>query len=355
MRTQFLSRSSLFRRGVRATAVGIVMGVAVGITFATSMMVARGGGSESVGTKALAAKETKVLENLRLVERGEVLDLARVTTFSAETKNQFIDPANTSIIHGRGFLIRNLGGLVFPAFERIEGSLSQQGTQIDSFNHFGHFVGTDPGNREHWSFANELPFEDVYPVTARDDTGEPVAYGTPLLGAETIPPFIARGVLVDVAGYLGVETMNPGQAITLPLFRRALGRTEIRAGDVVLINTGWEAHWGHSSYFFTDGKVQEPGIDLEVAQYLADRGVAVIGADNFGVEVAPAVDPQVAPFPIHQELLGKGRVYLLENLALRELAARAAENERWKEFLFIMTVNKVAGASGSNVTPLAIR
>jgi kynurenine formamidase len=93
---------------------------------------------------------------------------------------------------------------------------------------------------------------------------------------------------------------------------------------------------------------EEPGLGKEGAQYLADLGVVLVGADSRTVEVQPYADGEVAP--VHQILLAKNGVYILEHVRTAELAA-----DQTYEFLFIMAVPKIEGAVQGIVHPVAIR
>ena len=63
-------------------------------------------------------------------------------------------------------------------------------------------------------------------------------FGTRRLGMENVPAFIARGILIDVAGHLGHDILPAGYAIQPDEIdaaaREAQGGTEVRQGDVVL-------------------------------------------------------------------------------------------------------------------------
>ena len=67
-------------------------------------------------------------------------------------------------------------------------------------------------------------------------------------GVERVKPILTRGVLVDVAGYKGVETLPTGYEVTLADVRGALARqqlteSDIRPGDALLFNFGWWRLW----------------------------------------------------------------------------------------------------------------
>src|SRR5207248_11517156 len=60
--------------------------------------------------------------------------------------------------------------------------------------------------------------------------------------------------------------------------------------------------------------------DLAAAKWLSERKVALVGSDNWAVEAVPGEDAD-RPFQVHQWLLTRHGIYLLENLDLERLAA----------------------------------
>jgi kynurenine formamidase len=117
----------------------------------------------------------------------------------------------------------------------------------------------------------------------------------------------------------------------------------IGQGDVVLIRTGWiETKLADPGFY--DG---EPGIDLEAGQWLAERGVAAIGADNFAIEAIPFPEGKV--FPVHQCVLRGYGVALIEGLVLEPLAKSGAS-----EFLFMASPLPIVGGTGSPLAPVAV-
>ena len=70
-------------------------------------------------------------------------------------------------------------------------------------------------------------------------------------------------------------------------------RDGYRPCDAVLIHTGWGSLWMKDNARYGAG---QPGIGVEAAKWLAAKQVALVGADNWGVEVGP--NPDAAwPFP----------------------------------------------------------
>lgn len=53
-------------------------------------------------------------------------------------------------------------------------------------------------------------------------------------------------------------------------------QADVRAGDIVLINTGWHKHYSDSQEYFGHA----PGMDKSAAQWLLDKGVKLVGIDT---------------------------------------------------------------------------
>jgi kynurenine formamidase len=164
-------------------------------------------------------------------------------------------------------------------------------------------------------------------------------------GVEKLPPLVTRGVLLDIVRLSGAP-VPPGETIGLRQVQAAAKQAEVtlRDGDAVLIRTGWlESQDAESGVDFN----AEPGIDVEAALWLAESGVAMVGADNFAIEVLPF--PKGTVFPVHQRLIRDYGIPLLEGLVLQRLAEAGAT-----EFLFITAPLPIAGATGSPVAPVAV-
>lgn len=174
------------------------------------------------------------------------------------------------------------------------------------------------------------------------------AAGLTRFGLHELPPIVTRGVLLDVAGYLGKAMLPAGTAINRAEIDGAAKKQGVvlRKGDVVILNTGWQALAATDSEAFLAG---EPGLGVEGATYLAGLGVVAIGADTWGVEVMPMEDPERI-FVVHQILLAKNGVYILENIKTEELVA----DQAW-EFLFVLGQAKMVGAVQMMINPVAIR
>ena len=172
-------------------------------------------------------------------------------------------------------------------------------------------------------------------------------WGLTKLGIEHAPPIVTRGLVFDVAGLDGGDHLNPGRVVTPDDLARAAqaGGFTVESGDVALIRTGWGRYFAVDNAKYLTG---EPGIDVPGAKWLIDQGIAAIGADNMAVEVLPNPDHTLG-LPVHQYSLSKCGVYLIENLALEELA-----RDRVSTVCFVLLATKFRGATGAPVRPVGM-
>ena len=164
-------------------------------------------------------------------------------------------------------------------------------------------------------------------------------------GIDKMGPIVGRGVLLDIVAVLGGPLDN-GQTIGRDDLLRAvdLARVEPGQGDIVLIRTGWAERQALAAPVSFDA---EPGLDLEAGLWLAERGIALLGADNFAIEVIPF--PQGTVFPVHQRLIRDYGIPLLEGLVLHDLAATGRN-----QFMFAASPLPVVGGTGSPISPMAV-
>ena len=167
--------------------------------------------------------------------------------------------------------------------------------------------------------------------------------GFTVLGADTIAPLVARGVLLDVAATLGLPRLPPGHAVSAAELEAALGSREIEPGDVVLVRLGSGALWADRPAYEAAG-----GVSAEGSRWLAERRPLAVGADNLAWDVPGARDPELGTLPGHVLLIVRAGVHILESLHLEALAADGVG-----EFAFVCAPLKLRGGTGSPVRPLA--
>ena len=166
------------------------------------------------------------------------------------------------------------------------------------------------------------------------------------LGAETIAPMVTRGVLIDVAGFRGVDRIPSGDLISAEELQAAAAAVAVSvgAGDVVLVRTGNGAIWNDPEEY-----LKGAGMAPSASDWLAECEVLAVGADNVAWDGIVTIDPDHGTLPGHTILLVKHGIFILENVLLEELAA---QNQH--QFAFVCCPLKMVGVTGSPVRPLAI-
>jgi len=181
-------------------------------------------------------------------------------------------------------------------------------------------------------------------------------WGVRKAGAENIPPIIARGVLIDVAGFKGLDALPSQYTITPEDLQGALAQqgTELQFGDVVLIRTGTLRYWGETGA--DHEKIDEhdsAGIQLPAAKWLVEeKGAIMIGSDTSGLEQYTGELPKGSTsfVPVHTYLLIEQGVHIGEFHYLEDLAS-----EQVYEFVYIASTNKIKGSTaGFTMRPLAV-
>jgi kynurenine formamidase len=173
--------------------------------------------------------------------------------------------------------------------------------------------------------------------------------------ASTIPPIVARGVLIDVAAFKGVESLPGHTAISADELRETLAweGVSLRPGDVVLVRTGTARYWGEDgSDHARIADHDTAGPDLAATRWLVEeQGAIMVGSDTSGYEVSPAPGPTDTIIPVHRYLLVEQGVHLGELHNLEGLSRAKAYT-----FCYVAAVNKIKGtAAGFALRPLALR
>jgi kynurenine formamidase len=267
-------------------------------------------------------KPAAVMNAAKLIKAGEIIELAHVLgpqmaffgtrRFDVHTKRTFMNEFSNMRGSNEELVVTELG---------------QVGTQLDGFAHQTHL--------DSWY--------NCFKVSENATRS-----GFSKLGIEKLGMIMTRGVLIDVAGLKGVDILPDTYEITPQDLQQALARqgTKLQPGDAILIHTGWGRLYGKDNGRYVKTC---PGVGVAAAEWLARQDPLLVGADNWPVEVAPNPDKQLS-LPGHQIFLVVNGIHILENLKLDELAGKKVY-----EFAFAMQPLKIQGASGSTVSPVAIR
>jgi len=267
-------------------------------------------------------KPAAALKAARLIKVGELIELGHVLSnqmpiqatrrFDLHTKRTFMNPQSNR----RG-----------SNEEIVTTELGQVGTQFDAF--------------PHQTIANK-----IYNCADLDEISTRTGFRR--MGVEGVGMLFTRGVLIDVAGYKGVDILPDNYEITIDDLQQAMSRqgVSLQSGDAVIINTGWGRLWGKENARYMKGN---PGIGVPAAEWLAKQDPMLIGSDNGPVEVSPNPDSKIS-LPVHQIMLVVNGIHLLENMKLDELSSKKVY-----EFAFALQPLKIQGGTGSTVAPVAIR
>jgi arylformamidase len=104
--------------------------------------------------------------------------------------------------------------------------------------------------------------------------------------------------LVDLDGL--VVSLPPGRR---GIDERLLEQHEV-TGRAVLLQTGWDRHWGTQSY----GSSEHPYLTADGAAWLVEQGAALVGIDSVNID-----DIAAPTRPAHSTVLGAG-IPIIEHL-----------------------------------------
>lgn len=291
------------------------------------------GPTDEIGTLNMMT-DTSRLAILSQVKSGKTYDLSVDYFVGMPSFHSLGDPAYQYwLTHTpRGTVVENPNGLGKAMNEKVSytgdaiSMYTHMGTHIDALNHFGL-------NGRIWNG-----------YSADEYLGDK---GWKKTGAETIPPIVARGVLIDVAAYKGVPVLDHNYRIGSADLKGALKKqgVDLKKGDVVLIRTGQARFYEDADKFLH----QYPGINLDAVKWLVEeKQVMLLGADNLSFEAFPPERPDNW-VPVHTYLLAEKGVMFIEQMFLEELSA-----DRIYEFAFVAASLKLKGASGAPMRPIAL-
>ena len=165
---------------------------------------------------------------------------------------------------------------------------------------------------------------------------------------------ITRGVLFDATLLPGRATdegwLEPGTAINYDdlVALEEIQGVQVEAGDVILLHTGrWKRREALGAWPTSEGVA---GYHADVAYFLKDRGVAMIGHDMWN-DVAPSGIGDIF-LPLHSLALVSLGVSIFDNLDFTEVADVAKELGRY-EFLFMASPLRIEKGMGSPLNPIA--
>ncbi len=286
------------------------------------------GASDQKGNLNYVTRE-KTLEAVSLVKTGDTVSLAH-EIYNGMPGRQSAHGPFFYLISQRVYDVRpparpetrnKFGG----ALSRLE-MVDHLGTHLDSLNH--------------------ISFDNHY-YNGLDAYEETTTFGTYHLGIDTTPPIVTKGIMVDISG--PERIMEKGRGITVNETERFLEERSIKIsnGDAVFFHTGVGSLW-HKPDVYNSYFEESPGIGYELSKWIASKGVSISGSDTPASEVSPP-EFQGTRLPVHQYLITKSGIRLIDNINLTELSRR-----KIYEFMFVCTPLRIRGGTASPVNPIAI-
>ncbi len=159
------------------------------------------------------------------------------------------------------------------------------------------------------------------------------------VGSITPQTLIGPACVIDKTAETEADSGYLLTAADLEAWESEHGR--IPEGAWVLFRTGWGSRAQDQRAFLNVGEngPETPGPDVEASRWLAnERGIAGFGVETVGIDAGAAAgfDP---PFPLHNFLLGAGRLGLTQLANLDRLPATGA--------LLVVAPLRLVGGTGS--------
>jgi kynurenine formamidase len=171
------------------------------------------------------------------------------------------------------------------------------------------------------------------------------------------PGITSHAVLLDIARLKGVDVLPGGYAITGDDLDEAAAKfgVTVEPGDILLLRTG------HITTFTRQAdraafNGPQPGLSPYATEWLHDKSVAAVAADNLAVEVQRGgLDPDFGDLmPFHMLALRDMGLPLGELFDFEELSADCAADGQY-DFLFSGAPLPVTGGFGSPLNPQIIK
>jgi len=239
----------------------------------------------------------------------------------------------------------------------------QYSTQWDSFAHVGSLFDANGDGIAEPVFYNGYRPDKSFTLTAAEnpDRSQAAAWQSAAhaLSVEHLAKhgMQGRGVLINLRDKLGDGRTVVGYDLLMKLIEEQ--GVIVEAGDMLCIYTGFtdrivewagkpDAELAHDLCAALDGR------DERLLQWISDRQISALIADNYAVEHYDGSKPPgpCATLPLHQHCLFKLGVPLGEIWYLHELA-QALKAQKRSRFLLTAPPLRLPGAVGSPATPIA--
>src|SRR3977135_816215 len=230
-------------------------------------------------------KPAAVMNAAKLIKTGEVIELAHVLGPSMA-----LSPTRRFDVHTKRTFMNQFSNMRGSNEEIVITELGQVGTQFDGFAHQTHLNS--------WYNCQKV-----------DENTERTGFKK--FGIHNVGTLFTRGVLIDVAGFKGVEMLGDNYEITVDDLEGALKKQNLtlQPGDAVIIHTGWGKLYGKDNARYMKSN---PGIGVPPALWAAAKDPVWLGGDSATFEVSPNPDKQLS-LPVRRVGLVVKGIDLLEN------------------------------------------
>ncbi|KMO38245.1 cyclase [Methylobacterium tarhaniae] len=234
----------------------------------------------------------------------------------------------------------------------------QYSTQWDSLAHVGSLFDVEGDGTPRPVYYNGFRAgSDITGPTTPEEAGAPSR--AQALGIERLAErgMQGRGVMIDLHAHLGEARV----AVGYDQLRRILDAdgVVVEAGDMVCLHTGFAERLLGMNRNPDPAIVHDlcaglDGRDRRLLNWITDSGLVALIADNYAVEVHPALAAEgcCATLPLHEHCLFRLGVNLGELWHLTPLATWLRANKR-SRFLLTAPPLRLPGAVGSPTTPIA--
>ena len=163
---------------------------------------------------------------------------------------------------------------------------------------------------------------------------------------EETGPLIGPGHLVDGPRLLGRD-LTPADGFGPQEFEAWFSdKTQPGPGSIVLLRTGWMQYWDDPEKYI-GLSTGLPGVTLEGAKWLSERGIVATGSDTMNYEHKPS--SQIINLPVHVHNLVENGISIMESMDLEGIAEHCVT-----DFTFIAIPLRIGGGTGSPVRPIAL-
>ena len=200
------------------------------------------------------------------------------------------------------------------------------GTHVDGFGHVAH--------------------DELVLGGRKVATGDALDGGLDVGSIEETGPIIGPGHLLDGEALFGRQLTAADSFGPDELEEWFSSHAPPEPGSIFLLRTG-QMRWWADPERYIGLSTGLPGVTLDGARWLSDRGVIAVGSDTMNFEHKPS--SEIINLPVHVHLLVERGIPIMESMNLEALAQSGAT-----DFGFIAVPLRIAGATGSPIRPLAI-